>query len=57
MPEYTLENTRNISQRGICVRQELTLRAFSAGRRDGRVWFLRPALGALINIEKLSGTD
>ena len=56
-PEYTLENTRNISQRGICVRQELTLRAFSAQRRDERIWFLSPALGALINIEKLSSTD
>jgi hypothetical protein len=57
IPESTLDSTRSVSQRGVCVRQELALRAFSAERRKDKTWFLRPAIGALIDIEKLSGTD
>lgn len=54
--EYTLDNTRDTNQRGICVRQELTLRVFESQRRENKTWFLSPSVGALIGIEKLSKT-
>jgi len=52
--EYTLDNTRDTNQRGICVRQELTLRVLEKQQRGNKTWFLIPSVGALIGIEKLS---
>lgn len=51
---YTIENSKDIGQEGICVIQEMTLRLYEKQRKDDKVWFLPTGLAILNEIEKLS---
>ena len=51
--EYTAENTKSISQKSICVRQELVLRVFNKEAYTDKVWFMTAAEAALVELEKL----
>ena len=46
----------NISQREICIIQELYLRFFDRTKRNKKRWFLSPPDAVLINIEKYTST-
>jgi hypothetical protein len=51
---YTVENSKDIGQKGICVIQEMTLRLYEKQHKDDKVWFLPPGLAIVNQIEKLS---
>jgi hypothetical protein len=51
---YTIENTKDIGQKEICVMQELTLRIYERQNKDDKIWFLAPGVAALNKIEKIS---
>ena len=51
--EYTAENTKSISQKSLCVRQELTLRVFNSEAQKDKVWFMTAPEAALVELEKL----
>lgn len=51
---YTIENSKHIGQKGICVIQEMTLRMFEKQHKDDKVWFLSPGIAMLNQIEKIS---
>ena len=51
---YTVENSKDIGQKGICVIQEMTLRLYEKQQKDDKVWFLPPGLAIVNQIEKLS---
>ncbi len=51
---FDAENTKNKTQKELCVFQELLLRAFDAMRTNGKRWFLTPGEAVLCNIEKVN---
>lgn len=51
---YTVDNSKDIGQKGICVIQEMILRLYDRQRKDDKVWFLPPGVAILNQIEKLS---
>jgi hypothetical protein len=51
--EYTAENTKSMSQKSVCVRQELILRVFNKENKNGKVWFMTSPEAALVELEKL----
>lgn len=51
---YTIENSKDIGQKGICVIQEMTLRLYQEQRKDDKVWFLPTGIAIYNQIEKLS---
>lgn len=51
---YTIENTKDMGQKEICVLQELTLRIYERQKKDDKVWFLAPGVAAINQIEKIS---
>jgi hypothetical protein len=48
---------KNITQKELCIIQELYLRLFDKERKDKKRWFLSPADAVLTNIEKYSTLD
>jgi hypothetical protein len=54
---FDAENTKNKTQKELCVFQELLLRAFDAKRLNGKRWFLTPGEAVLCNIEKINIQD
>lgn len=52
--EYTSANTKDVGQKELCVRQELTLRVYDAEKLDGKRWFLGPSEAAESDLDKLS---
>ena len=53
-PNYTYPPGKNISQKELCVIQEMYLRLFDKERKDKKRWFLSPPEAVLTNIEKYS---
>jgi hypothetical protein len=51
--KLTIENTKNRTQRELCVFQEFLLRTLNHNRVNGRKWFFTPSEATLCNIEKL----
>jgi hypothetical protein len=51
--KLTIENTKQRTQKELCVFQEFLLRTFNANRVNGRKWFFTPGEALLCNIEKL----
>ena len=51
--KLTIENTKQRTQKELCVFQEFLLRAFNANRVNGRKWFFAPGEALLCNIERL----
>jgi hypothetical protein len=51
--KLTIENTKQRTQKELCVFQEFLLRAFNANRVNGRIWFLSPSKALLCNVERL----
>ena len=51
--KLTIENTKQRTQKELCVFQEFLLRAFNATRVNGRKWFFAPGEALLCNIERL----
>ena len=51
--KLTIENTKQRTQKELCVFQEFLLRAFNAKRVNGRKWFFAPGEALLCNIERL----
>ncbi len=51
--KLTIENTKQRTQKELCVFQEFLLRAFNANRVNGRKWFFGPGEALLCNIERL----
>lgn len=52
--EYTSTNTRDVGQKELCVRQELTLRVYDSEKVDGKRWFLGPTEAVESDLDKLS---
>ena len=51
---YKEPPSKNISQKELCILQELYLRFFDRERKDKKRWFLSPPEAVLMNIEKYS---
>jgi hypothetical protein len=51
--KLTIENTKQRTQKELCVFQEFLLRAFNANRVNDRKWFLSPSEALLCNVERL----
>ena len=51
--KLSIENTKQRTQKELCVFQEFLLRTFNAKRVNGRKWFFTPGEALLCNIEKL----
>ena len=51
--KLTIENTKQRTQKELCVFQEFLLRAFNANRVNGRKWFFSPGEALLCNVERL----
>jgi hypothetical protein len=51
--KLTIENTKQRTQKELCVFQEFLLRAFNATRINGRKWFFAPGEALLCNVERL----
>ena len=51
--KLTIENTKQRTQKELCVFQEFLLRAFNANRVNGRKWFFSTAEALLCNVERL----
>ena len=51
--KLTIENTKQRTQKELCVFQEFLLRTFGANRVNGRKWFFAPGEALLCNIERL----
>jgi len=49
--QYTIENTKDINQRQICVLQELLLRLYNLRNKDGMVWFVGPGVASLSKVD------
>jgi len=49
--EYTIENTKDINQRQICVLQEMLLRLYNLRNKDGMIWFVGPGVAALSKVD------
>ena len=52
--EYTIENSKAIGQKGICVIEEMVLRLYQQEEKDGKVWFFPPGLASLNEVETVS---
>jgi len=50
-------NQLDISQRGICIIQELHLRLFDKERKNKKRWFLSPPDAVLTQIEKFTTVE
>ncbi len=51
--KLTIENTKQRTQKELCVFQEFLLRTFNANRVGGKKWFFAPGEAILCNIEGL----
>lgn len=51
--KLTTLNTKERTQKELCVFQEFMLRSFNAHRENGRVWFMSPTDAILCQIEKV----
>jgi len=51
--KLTTENTKQRTQRELCVFQEFLLRTFHQKRVGGRKWFFTPCESLLCDIERL----
>jgi len=51
--EYTIANTKMLSQKYLCVLQEFILRINNYKQKNSKIWFLDPLQSSLLNIEKL----
>ena len=51
--KLTIDNTKQRTQKELCVFQEFLLRTFNQKRINGRKWFFTPCEALLCNIEKL----
>ena len=51
--KLTIENTKQRTQKELCVFQEFLLRAFNSKRVNGHKWFFAPGEALLCNIERL----
>jgi hypothetical protein len=51
--KMTTENTKDRTQKELCVFQEFVLRVFNANRVNGKKWFFTPSESILCDIEKL----
>ena len=51
--KLTIDNTKQRTQKELCVFQEFLLRTFHRKRINGRKWFFTPCEALLCNIEKL----
>ena len=51
--KLTIENTKQRTQKELCVFQEFLLRTFNANRVGGKKWFFAPGEALLCNIEGL----
>ena len=51
--KLTIDNTKQRTQKELCVFQEFLLRTFHRKRVNGRKWFFTPCEALLCNIEKL----
>ena len=51
--KMTTENTKDRTQKELCVFQEFLLRVFNANRVNGKKWFFTPSESILCDIEKL----
>ena len=51
--KLTIENTKQRTQKELCVFQEFLLRTFNANRVGGKKWFFAPGEALLCNIEVL----
>ena len=52
--EYTAANTKKFNQTFICIIQELYLRYYNNINKDGKVWFLKPEIAVINDIEKIT---
>ena len=51
--EYTIANTKKYNQIFICIIQELYLRYFNYIKKNEKMWFLKPELAIINDIEKI----
>ena len=51
--KYTVDNTKGINQKQLCVLQEFILRLYNYDKKDDKIWFLDPFQSVVINIEKI----
>ena len=51
--KLTTENTKERTQKELCVLQEFLLRTFNANKVNGKKWFFTPGDAILCDIEKL----
>jgi len=51
--KLTIDNTKQRTQKELCVFQEFLLRTFNAKQVNGRKWFFTPGKALLCNVEKL----
>ena len=51
--EYTIANTKKYNQIFICIIQELYLRYFNHIKKNQKVWFLKPEIAIINDIEKI----
>jgi hypothetical protein len=49
--QYTIESTKDVNQRQICVLQELLLRLYNLRGKDGMIWFVGPGVAALSKVD------
>lgn len=49
--QYTIESTKDVNQRQICVLQEMLLRLYNLRNKDGMVWFVGPGVAALSKVD------
>jgi hypothetical protein len=54
---FTYPPNKKISQKELCIIQELYLRLFDKERKNKKRWFLSPTDAVLTNIEKYSTVD
>ena len=51
--EYTTANTKKYNQIIICIIQEIYLRYYNKIKKDNKIWFVKPEIGILNEIEKI----
>ena len=51
--EYNVANTKKYNQTFICIIQELYLRYYNNIKKNGKIWFLKPEIAILNEIEKI----
>lgn len=49
--EHTIESTKDINQRQICVLQEMLLRLYNLRNKDGMIWFVGPGVAVLSKVD------